>query len=816
MYPAREIEKKWQSFWQEIELFKTPKNPKRKFYLLEMFPYPSGDLHMGHLRNYVMGDVVWRYLRMRGYDLLHPFGWDAFGLPAEEAAIKRGESPKKWTMNNISVSKNTLKLMGLSYDWDREVTTCNPDYYRWTQWLFLKLYEHGLAYRKEAYVNWCPGCQTVLANEQVIGGKCWRCDSPVRKKALTQWFIKITEYAERLLKDIDKLEGWPERVKTLQRNWIGKSEGAEIDFEVEGMDLKLSVFTTRPDTLFGVTFITIAPEHPVVEKLIRGTKNEKKIREYIEQALLLTEIERTRMDREKTGIRTGRYAIHPFTGERIEIWIGDYVLVSYGTGIVMGVPAHDQRDFEFAKKHGIPIKVVIRPPDRDLNPEIMEEAYEEEGIMINSGIFSGLPSREGIKEITKYMEAKGIGRKKVTYRLRDWLVSRQRYWGAPIPMIHCERCGIVPVPYEDLPVLLPPEEKVDFTPRGKPPLASVPEFINTTCPKCGGPAKRDPDTMDTFVDSAWYHIRYLDPKNEKEPVRRSEANKWFPIDLYIGGIEHATGHLIYFRFITKFLYDLGYLPADEPALRLFNQGMITDEKGIPMSKSMGNAVPVGPFVEEWGADTARATILFLAPPEKDARWSEKGVTGVNRFLTKAYNLFNETGFKKGEIEPEKFSEEEKRLWRLVNRTIKNVSKDMESFGFNTAIAFLMEMLNELVKYEKKNTPVFYHACRNFVLLLSPFAPHLAEELWEKLGEENSIFNHSWPSWDERWIEEEMVEIVIQVNGKVRDRMEVPKGTPKEELEKLTLERERVKKWIEGKEVVKVVAVPDKIVNVVVK
>ncbi len=820
MYPFRKIEEKWQKRWKELNLYSTAEEPDRKFYLLEMFPYPSGDLHMGHLRNYVIGDVVARYKLLQGYDLLHPFGWDAFGLPAEEAAIKRGVDPQTWTMNNIAISRSTLKLMGVSYDWEREITTCLPDYYKWTQWIFLKLYERGLAYRKKAFVNWCPGCQTVLANEQVEDGSCWRCKSEVRKKELTQWFFKITEYAERLLKDIDKLTHWPENVKALQRNWIGKSEGLKIRFDIEGGG-SFEVFTTRPDTIFGVTFVSVAPEHPLAKELVKGMDRETEVLDYIDKALLLPEVERASTVREKTGVFTGRYAVNLFSGEKVQIWVADYVLAHYGTGIVMGVPAHDQRDFEFAKKYNIPIKVVINPPGEELDPDTMECAYENEGVMVNSGEFTGMPSSDGISAISDYAERKGIGIREVNYRLRDWLISRQRYWGAPIPMIHCPKCGIVPVPEGDLPVLLPPVEKVDFTPKGTSPLGSVEEFINTTCPKCGSPAKRDPDTMDTFVDSSWYHLRYIDPKNDTEPFSKEKAKIWFPIDLYIGGVEHATGHLIYFRFITKVLYDAGYLPYDEPTPALFNQGMIMDENGEVMSKSKGNAVPVGPFVEKMGADTARGTILFIGPPDKDAIWSQQSVSGVNRFLNRVYRLVSENldaiveGLKV-EIRPDRFSEEDKFLWRALNRTIKRVTDDIEDMGLNTAIAGLMEFVNELYRYPDRGD-VFAHCIERFCLLLAPFAPHLAEELWEMIGRsKGSIFKESWPTYDPEWLEEDLITIVVQVNGRLRGEFKIAKNTPREEVIARAKGLQAIQKWLDGKEVLREIYVPEKLVNFVVR
>lgn len=798
-------------------LFRTKGKPLRKYYLLEMYPYPSGDLHIGQFKNYVIGDVIGRMKLMEGHEVLHPFGWDAFGLPAEEAAIKRGIDPEEWTLRNVEISRNTLKLMGVGYDWDRELTTCLPDYYKWTQWLFLELQEKGLAYRKRAHQNWCPHCQTVLANEQVELGCCWRCSTPVTKKELTQWFFKITEYAERLLEDLDSLDGWPEQVKTLQRNWIGRSEGVELDFPIDGSDGVIPIFTTRPDTIYGVTFMAVAPENDLAKQLAQGGSQEEQVLSYIEESLRRTEIERASVEREKDGVFTGRYAINPFSGEKVQIWVADYVLPSYGTGVVMGVPAHDQRDFEFSKSYGIPIKVVINPPGSKLEEKEMEEAWVDPGVMANSGPFTGIPSQDGIERIIKYAEEKGLGRKKVNYRLRDWLISRQRYWGAPIPMIHCTRCGRVRVPYEDLPVLLP-KEGVDFTPKGRAPLASVPDFIETTCPSCGKKAKRDPDTMDTFVDSSWYHLRYVDPRNDSEPFSKGPARVWLPIDQYIGGIEHACGHLIYFRFVTKFLHDIGMSPVDEPCLKLFNHGMVTDKDGAVMSKSKGNAVPVGPFVEEWGADTGRITILFIGPPGKDSAWSEEGVTGASRFLNRIYRLIEENlpQLKRGPFDKASFSLDETNLYRRLSRTVKKVTEDVRGFGHNTAIAALMEYLNELGKFEKRETPLFRHSLEVFVKLLSPFAPHISEELWEKLGNPSTVFKSPWPEWDPEALKEELVTIVVQIDGKLRSRLLVPRDLSEKELREEAMRDEKVRRYTEGKTIHRVVYVPERLLNLVIE
>ena len=817
------LEEKWRKKWEEWGLYKTPESPKNKFYLLEMFAYPSGDIHIGHFRNYTLGDVVWRYLRMNGYDLLHPFGWDAFGLPAEQAAIKRNLPPRKWTINNIETGKRTLQRLGISYDWDREIRTCEPDYYKWTQWVFLKLYEAGLVYRDTAAVNWCPQCKTVLANEQVIGGKCWRCGSPVEKRELEQWFVRITAYAQRLLDDLKKLEGnWPPNIITMQRNWIGRSEGGEFDFPVEGTDLVLKIFTTRPDTIYGVTFMSVAPDAKIMRELAKHIPAERKqaVEEYIQTALKRTEIERAAEGREKDGVFTGLYAVNPFNGERVQIWVADYVLASYGTGAVMAVPAHDQRDFEFARKYGIPIKVVIQPPDGELEPETMTEAYTEPGIMVNSGPFDGTPSQEGIKKVIEYAEQKGFGRHRVTYRLRDWLISRQRYWGAPIPMVHCPKCGIVPVPEDQLPVKLPPEDKVNFIPTGRSPLEDVPEFINTTCPKCGGPAKRDPDTMDTFVCSSWYYLRYVDPHNDREPFSKQEAEKWLPVDLYIGGAEHATGHLIYFRFVHKVLYDNGYIPksvGDEPAIRLFNHGMVLDEHGEVMSKSKGNVVSPVELIEEVGVDAARVALLFFAPPDKEILWSKAGVRGAVRFLNRVENIFAEPPRSREIPDYDSLSEQDRKLLRTLHRTIKKVKHDTDpkNMAYNTAIAAFMEFLNALPKDFGPEHPLYFVIYDNFVRLLAPFAPFISEELNERLGYDHSVFTRPYPDYDEELARVEEVEIGVQVNGKLRGTITIPVDAPQEAALEAAKQNPKISKYLEGSEVKKVIYVPGKILNIII-
>jgi len=811
-YDVKKVEERWQRFWEERGLFKTKSLPKKKYYVLVMYPYPSGDLHMGHIKNYVIGDVIARYKRLQGYDVLHPFGWDAFGLPAENAAILHNIPPEKWTKENIEVSRRSLKLMGIGYDWDAEVTTCEPDYYKWNQWIFLKFYERGLAYRKDAYVNFCPGCQTVLANEQVIEGRCFRCSSIIEKKRLTQWFFRITDYAERLLEGLDRLKNWPLNVKEMQRNWIGKSEGCEVDFRLEGSDKVIPVFTTRPDTLFGATFIAVAPDSDLAMEIAQGRESE----EFIKRVLRTPEIERTALGREKEGVFTGKYAINPVNGERIPIWIADYVLASYGTGAIMAVPAHDQRDFEFAKKYKLPIRVVINPPGEELNPEEMEEAYTEEGVMVNSKEFDTLPSKEGIRRITDFLSERGKGRKKVNYRLKDWLISRQRYWGTPIPMVHCERCGIVPVPEKELPVLLPKGD-IDYLPKGKSPLEGVEEFINTKCPKCGGPAKRDPDTMDTFVDSSWYFLRYLDPHNDKEPFRYEATKLWLPIDQYIGGIEHATGHLIYFRFFTKVFYDMGLVAVDEPADSLFTQGMVL-LKGRVMSSSKRHGVWVGPFVERYGADVARITILFAGPPQRDMEWSDKGVKGSIGFLNRVYRLFNQNieRVKANPIKPSGLNKEERKLYIRLNQTIKKVTEDTEVFQFNTAIASLMEFLNELYAFKDKTSPVFGLALYRLIHLLAPFAPHLAEELWHLTGNTGSVFEKGWPLYDSSFILSEEMVIPVQVDGRLRAKLTVARDTSEEEIKNLALSNEKVKRYIEGREISRIIYVPEKLINIVMK
>ena len=828
-YNFTDIEGKWQGFWEGCGLFHTNEtSTKDKFYCLVMFPYPSGTLHVGHGRNYIIGDVVSRYKIMKGYNVLSPIGWDAFGLPAENAAIKGGSHPAAWTKNNIKAMKRQLHRWGVGYDWDRELTSCNPDYYKWTQWIFLKLYEHNLAYKKKAAVNWCPSCATVLANEQVVEGCCERCDTPVRQRDLEQWFFRISQYAQKLLDDIVLLDGWPERVKTMQANWIGRSEGTSINFKLEDSGKILPCFTTRPDTLYGVTFVSLAPEHPVISELVSGSSQEKAVMDFVERARNQGMVERTAEGTEKEGIFTGKYVINPVNNSKVPIWVANYVLMEYGTGAVMGVPAHDQRDFLFSRKYKLPIQVVIQPKDTELKAETMKESYVGDGIQVNSDIFNDMPNTDAIRKITEYLESKGLGAKAVTYRLRDWLISRQRYWGAPIPIIYCEKCGTLPVPELQLPVVLP--EKVEFKPHGMSPLAEVDSFNNTNCPKCSGIARREMDTMDTFVDSSWYFLRYLSPKDDKQPFITEKVNKWLPVDQYIGGVEHAILHLLYSRFITRVLYDLGYINFKEPFKHLFTQGMIIKD-GAKMSKSRGNVVSPDILIDKYGADTQRLYILFIGPPQKDAEWNDRGVIGAHRFLNRLWQKITDyeevyAGVQRTEIDIQKLSPEAKTLYRLTNQTIKKVTEDLEtSWHFNTAIASVMELLNNVDSFhvviphnaeEELNFNVFRHTMEAILLLMAPLIPHISEELWEIMGHKPSIFHHSWPSYDKNAIQEETVEIVIQVNSKVRSHLSVPVDIGEDELKKCVLGDERIKTFLDGKKVVNIIIIPKKLVNVVVK
>jgi leucyl-tRNA synthetase len=810
-YTPGKIENKWQRYWQEHKLFATSAKPKNKFYNLVMFAYPSGDIHLGHCKNYVIGDVYARFKMRRGYDVLHPFGWDAFGLPAENRAIKLGIHPEKSTMENIEVSDESLKLLGISYDWEREVISCLPEYYKWTQWMFLLLLEKGLAYKKKALVNWCPSCQTVLANEQVSEEKCYRCDTPIEKRKLDQWFFKITDYADRLLEGLDTLSGWQENIKIIQRNWIGRSEGCDIMFSIPDKNIDFNVFTTRPDTIFGVTFMSIAPEHPLLEQIIKDSENETAVRQYVQEATKKTEIER--MEKEKDGVFTGHHVLNPVTNEKVPLFVADYVLLDYGSGVVMGVPAHDERDFQFARKYNIDVRVVIEPPGKKLDSASMTAAYEEPGIMVNSGEFTGMKSPEGIKAVTAFIARHKWGGPSINYRLKDWLISRQRYWGAPIPVIYCDQCGIVPVPASDLPVLLP-KDITDFVPHGTSPLGAVASFINTTCPECGKPAKRDPDTMDTFVCSSWYFLRYLDPHNNDEFCSKKNADTWLPIDQYIGGSsEHATGHLIYFRFLTKVLHDAGYISVDEPAVNLFNLGMLMKD-GEKMSSSKGNLVPVRQFIDKHGADTARITILFAGPPERESEWTNEGVTGAERFLDRAYRLITENRKYLSKNKPGKIASEDEALFIRINQITMKVTEDLENFKFNTAIAGLWELLNELYACPRKEK-VYGYGLYMFIQLLSPFAPHLADELWSLANEKGSLIEYPWPQYDRAFIRSRVTTIVLQINGRVRSHLEI-KGDVNEALVKdLALKDAKIQRHTKDKTIKKIIYVPEKLLNIVV-
>lgn len=818
-YDFASIESKWQKKWAEEKIYKvTEDKSKPKYYCLEMFPYPSGNLHMGHVRNYSIGDVIARFKTMHGYNVLHPIGWDSFGLPAENAAIKHKTPPAKWTKENIANMNRQLHAMGLSYDWDREVTTCLPEYYKWTQWFFLQFYKKGLAYKKGASVNWCPGCQTVLANEQVVEGKCERCDSVVEKKSLEQWFFKITEYADRLLKDLDKLQGWPNKVRVMQENWIGRSEGAILRFPVQESDDIIEVFTTRPDTVFGLSYMVLAPEHPLVEKLIAGTKYEADVRAFVKEVQQMTEVERASTELEKKGIFIGAHVVSPADGKIVPILVGNYIIYEYGTGAVMGVPAHDERDFLFAKKYDLPITIVVMPEGKELRVEDMTEASKENGIMVNSGQFNGMKNEDAKKAIVDYLAEKGMGEMKVNFRLRDWLISRQRFWGAPIPIIYCDHCGTVPVPEEQLPVMLPHD--VDFKPTGESPLKYMEEFVNTTCPICGRPARRETDTMDTFVCSSWYYLRYTDARNDKEAFAKENADHWMNVDQYIGGVEHAILHLLYARFFTKVLYDMGLVSVDEPFQNLLTQGMVLMD-GSKMSKSKGNIVSPEAIIDKFGADTARLFILFAAPPERDLEWNDQAVEGCYRFINRVwrfvYDYVQSRGGENAEVG--ELSRKDKDMRRLVHTTIKRVTDDAGTrFNFNTAISAIMELVNGLYQYREVagyNKAVMAEAVDTLVLLLAPFIPHVTEELWQDLGHGESVHKQKWPVVDEAALVADEVTVIVQVNGKVRDKILMPVNLDKAETEKMVLAQPKIAEILAGKEVKKVVVVPNKLVNVVV-
>ena len=820
-YDFKSIEAKWQAYWENKQLFKVEEDPEKpKYYNLEMFPYPSGHLHMGHVRNYAIGDVVARFKSMNGFNVLHPMGWDAFGLPAENAAIKNAIHPATWTYSNIENMKRQLKTMGISYDWDRELATCKPDYYKFTQWMFLKLYENKLAYKKKSAVNWCPSCQTVLANEQVVDGACERCEAVIEKKQLEQWFFKITDYAQRLLDDLALLPGWPEKVKTMQKNWIGRSEGCEFSLHIEDSDEVLTVFTTRPDTVFGVTYMVLAPEHPLVEKICHP-EQEKEVKAFVNKMKYLNEMARTSNEAEKEGVFTGAYAINPMDGSRIPIWIANYVLMDYGTGAIMAVPAHDQRDFEFARKYDIPVKVVIKGEDTPLDGNLLQESYPGDGHMVNSGDFDGLTVEEGQKAVIKFMEEKGIGQGTVNYRLRDWLISRQRYWGAPIPIVYCPECGLVAVPEEELPVYLP--EDIDFKPYAESPLKHLERFYKTTCPSCGKEARRETDTMDTFVCSSWYFDRFCSPHESKQPFSREAVDYWMPVDQYIGGVEHAILHLMYARFFTKFLFDIKVLSCQEPFTRLLTQGMVLKDNA-KMSKSKGNVVSPEEIIDTYGADTARLFILFASPPERDLEWSEQGVEGAFRFLNRVWRLVLELAEEiKNLPAAEHFAEldsEAKNLRFKTHATIKKVTEDIgERFNFNTAISAIMELSNTLGAYKgvkKPNWLVVKEAVDNLLILLSPFSPHICEELWQLTGHAESVYLQKWPKYDPEALLQEEIEIVLQISGKVRDRIMVPVDAGQEELEKIALDNPKIRELTRGKEIVKLIVVPGKLVNVVAK
>jgi len=827
-YNFMEIEKKWQELWGKENYFKNIYNPQKpKYYILEMFPYPSGEPHMGHIKNYVIGDVVARYKHFRGYNILHPMGWDAFGLPAENAAIKYQIHPAVWTKNNIQKMKNTLIRIGISYDWDREISTCQPDYYRWTQWMFLKLYQAGLAYKEKSVVNWCPSCQTVLANEQVVEGRCERCETEVTKKELSQWFFRITKYAQRLLDDMELLEEWPERVLTMQKNWIGRSEGVRIKFLIKGSGKSIPVFTTRPDTLYGATYFLLAPEHPHLAEIISDSPIKGEVQNFIQEISRESMIERLSASLEKRGCFTGKYVINPINNEELPIWVANYVLMEYGTGAVMGVPAHDQRDFEFAKKYNLPIRMVIQPKDKEMFSSSLEEAFAEEGIMVNSGPFNGLPSKEALKKIVDWLIEKRVGKREINYRLRDWLISRQRYWGAPIPIIYCSHCGMVPVPEKNLPVILP--ENVDYQPKGMSPLASSEEFVNTVCPQCGKKARRETDTMDTFVCSSWYYLRFCSPHSMTAPFDPKELEYWMPVDQYIGGVEHAILHLLYSRFFTKALYDMGYIKFKEPFKRLFTQGMVCKD-GAAMSKSKGNVVTPGEIISQYGVDAIRLMILFASPPEVDMEWTDRGMEGASRFLNRVWSLIyhNLDYFRnKKEIKLEKLeeiSEPGRKLRQKIHQTIKKFMEDIERrFHFNTAISSIMELVNLIYKFsleEEYSKPgdlfILRESIETVVKLLSPITPHLCEELWQEMGHKKHIYLEPWPEYKEEFLKEEQKLIIVQINGKLRGRILVPVEYSDEEIREEAFKLPKVQEYIQDKQMVKVISVSGKLVNIVVK
>jgi len=804
------LEKKWQEKWEESKLFESKiVEEKKKFYCLVMFPYPSGKIHMGHVRNYVIGDVIAQYKRMTGYNVFHPIGWDAFGLPAENAAIKNNIHPEKWTKDNITFMRQQLKKLGISYDWTKEIATCEPEYYKWNQWFFIKMFEKNLVYKKKSSVNWCPKCQTVLANEQAQDGFCWRCDSEVIQKEIEQWFIKITDYAERLLEGHKLLEsGWPEKVITMQQNWIGKSIGAEIDFKVKNKNYNIKIFTTRPDTLFGATFMAIAPEH---EFSLEIAKNNSEVAEYIKK-VSKENLQERKLSKEKTGVFTGLYAINPVNEVEIPIYITDYVLMEYGTGAIMCVPAHDQRDFEFAKKFGLKIVEVIRPTNNQ-ETSLPDKAYEEEGVMINSGIYDGLTSEEGREKICNMLQEKGLGKKVVNYRLKDWLISRQRFWGTPIPIVYCEKCGIVPVKETDLPVLLPKDIKI--TGAGDSPLKNVKSFIETKCPKCDEPAYRETDTMDTFVDSSWYYSRYCDPKNDKKPFDTNVVGYWLPVDQYVGGIEHACMHLIYARFWHKFMFDLGLVNTEEPFMNLLTQGMVT-LGGSAMSKSKGNIVEPDVIISKYGADTTRLFILFASPPEKQLDWNDSGVEGCWRFINRVDRLVDIL-LSKSQLEIISEPQEKNFLLKQYNKLLKSITYDMEKdYQFNTVIAKIMELTNILYQYKNLGDSVSKEIVKNMVIILSVFVPHLAEELWQKFGEKYSVRTQPWPKYDSNFVEDKEIEIPVQINGKLKGKIVVDQGIEENMLKEKVFNDKKLSSLIKNQDIIKWIIVPNKLVNIVIR
>jgi leucyl-tRNA synthetase len=858
-YEPKVIEIKWQSHWDKTNLFKVREDPKKeKYYLLEMFPYPSGKIHMGHVRNYTIGDVVARYKRMRGFNVLHPMGWDAFGMPAENAAIANNTHPARWTYLNIEAMRFQLKRMGFSYDWDRELATCRPEYYRWEQWLFLQMYEKGMAYRKESYVNWCESCQTVLANEQVEAGLCWRCGQPVKQKKLWQWFFRVTDYGEDLLDHSDRLPGWPEKVTTMQKNWIGKSVGAEIRFPMENpvddLQKEIPVFTTRQDTVFGATFMVLAPEHPLVLELSKGTQQEAEVVSFVERMSLQDRSAKTVETFEKEGVFIGAYCINPLTGRRMPIFTANFALMEYGTGAVMAVPAHDQRDFDFAKKYGLEIVVVVKPHDLNFDQETMREAYVDEGVMINSGQFDGMENKMALDEIARYLEKNNIGKKTVSYRLRDWGISRQRYWGAPIPMVHCQTCGTVPVPERDLPIILP--EDAEMLEGGKSPLPYLDSFVKTKCPQCGNEdARRETDTMDTFVESSWYFERYCSPKYEHGMFDKDAVNYWMPVDQYIGGVEHAILHLLYSRYYTRVLKNIGLVNFKEPFTRLLTQGMVCKETVIcpvhgfllpeevqtsgaekvcaicgektslgrieKMSKSKKNVVDPNVLLQKYGADTTRLFCLFAAPPEKDLEWSEQGVDGGFRFLNRVWRfatgiMDSVTDIKPFDGDPGDLDASSKELYRKTHQTIFRVTRDIEDrFHFNTAISAVMELFNTMTGIDVHRAEVMRFALETLALLVSPIVPHFAEEIWKSLGNNPSILEQSWPSYREEALQKDQLLIVVQVNGKLRSRFNVSAEADEAAIKNMALADERVQKFISNKPIKKVIVVKKKLVNIVV-